>query len=173
MQKLLEEVLARQSPKLLEAKVKIEKDHPPPENCNLKAANLPLYYSVRQNYSAWRSVVLDIFRMDWILFGYDEPRAFLMIYCALRGLALKKADPFYEAGRVHGTRKPEDFILFLDRINLYATRVSRENDELHTIKKKNNQQWPEFFAAWSNKLTEARGDFWPDGNKISMLRSSL
>lgn len=72
LQKQLVEVLARQSPKLLEAKVRIEKDPPPPENCNLKATKLSLYYGERENYLAWRTAVLDIFRMDWILFGYDD-----------------------------------------------------------------------------------------------------
>lgn len=111
--------------------------------------------------------------MDWILFGYDDSRAFLMIYSALRGTVLKKSGPFYEAGGVHGTRNSEDFIEFLYRINLDATRASRANDELRAMKMKNNQRWPEFFAAWSNNLTEERGDFWPHENKISMLRSSL
>ena len=96
-----------------------------------------------------------------------------MIFGALKGTALKKAGPFYEAGGVHGTRDPEDFIEFLDRLNLDSTRVSRANDELHTMRMKEAQRWPEFFSSWTNKLTEARGDFWPDENKISMLRSSL
>ncbi|KAI0991862.1 hypothetical protein K3495_g16325 [Podosphaera aphanis] len=41
------------------------------------------------------------------------------------------------------------------------------------MKMKENQRWSDFFASWSNKLTEARGDFWPDENKISMLQSAL
>lgn len=85
-----------------------------------------------------------------------------MIFGALKGTALKKAGPFYE-----------DFIEFLDRLNLDSTRVSRANDQLHGMRMKDNQRWPDFFALWSNKLTKARGDFWPDENKTSMLRSSL
>ena len=67
-----------------------------------------------------------------------------MIYSSLKGTALKKAGPFYEAGGVHGTRDPEDLIEFLDRINLDSTRVSRANDELHRMKMKENQRWPDF-----------------------------
>lgn len=173
MQKQLKDVLAKQARQKPETKVSIEKDPPPANGTNLKPTKLPLYYGDRENYPAWRTAVLDIFRMDWILFGYDNSRAFLMIFGALKGAALKKAGPFYEAGGVHGTRDPEDFIEFLDRLNLDSTRVSRANDELHAMRMKENQRWPEFFASWSNKLTEARGDFWPDENKISMLRSSL
>ena len=36
-----------------------------------------------------------------------------------------------------------------------------------------NQRWPDFYANWSNKLTEARGDLWDDANKISMIKNSL
>lgn len=173
IQKQLKEVLAKQARQKPETKVFIEKDPPPTNGANLKPTKLPLYYGDRENYPAWRTAVLDIFRMDWNLFGYDNSRAFLMIFGALKGTALKKAGPFYEAGGVHGTRDPEDFIEFLDRLNLDSTRVSRANDELHAMRMKETQRWPEFFASWSNKLTEARGDFWPDENKISMLRSSL
>ncbi|KAI0991623.1 hypothetical protein K3495_g16564, partial [Podosphaera aphanis] len=35
------------------------------------------------------------------------------------------------------------------------------------------KRWADFFASWSNKLTEARGDFWADENKISMLENAI
>ncbi|KAI0991765.1 hypothetical protein K3495_g16422, partial [Podosphaera aphanis] len=35
------------------------------------------------------------------------------------------------------------------------------------------ERWADFLATWSNKLTEARGDFWPDENKISMLQNAM
>ncbi|KAI0991363.1 hypothetical protein K3495_g16824 [Podosphaera aphanis] len=35
------------------------------------------------------------------------------------------------------------------------------------------KRWADFFASWSNKLTEARGDFWADENKISMLDNAI
>lgn len=44
-----------------------------------------------------------------------------MINRALKESALKRAEPFYEAGGIQGTRNPEDFIEFLDRINLDST----------------------------------------------------
>merc|ERR1712110_907120 len=99
--------------------------------------------------------------------------AFVMIYGALKGAALKRAGSFYEAGGVHGTRKPEDFIEFLDRLNLDPMRVDRANAELHKMKMRAGQRWPGFLASWCNKLTEARGDFWDDRNKISMLQAAL
>ena len=173
MQNQLKTILAKQARQKPESKVHIEKDPPPSNGANLKPTKLPFYYGDRENYLAWRAAVLDIFRMDWNLFGYDNSRAFLMIFGALKGTALKKAGPFYEAGGFHGTRDPEDFIELLDRLNLDSTRVSRANDELHTMRMKEAQRWPEFFSSWTNKLTEARGDFWPDENKIFMLRSSL
>ena len=95
-----------------------------------------------------------------------------MIYNSLKGNALERAGPFYEAGGVEDTRDPEDFIEFLDRLYLDATRVSQANVELHAMKMRENERWAEFFASWSNKLTEARGDFWPDQNKISMLQNA-
>ena len=111
--------------------------------------------------------------MDWNLFGYDDSRAFIMIYRAMKGVALTKVGPFYERGGVNGTRKPEDFIEFLDRLNLDPLRIARANDELHSLRMGERQRWPDFYATWSNKLTEARGDFWDDANKISMLRNFL
>ncbi|KAI1006056.1 hypothetical protein K3495_g2160 [Podosphaera aphanis] len=41
------------------------------------------------------------------------------------------------------------------------------------MKIKINERWNDFLAAWSNKLTEARCDFWPDENKISLLQSAI
>ncbi|KAI0992151.1 hypothetical protein K3495_g16035 [Podosphaera aphanis] len=111
--------------------------------------------------------------MDWNLFGYDNSRAFLMIYNSLKGGALEKAGPFYEAGGINKTRDPEDFIEFLDRLYLDSTRVSQANLDLHSMKMKETERWADFLAAWSNKLTEARGDFWPDENKISMLQNAM
>ncbi|KAI0994937.1 hypothetical protein K3495_g13244 [Podosphaera aphanis] len=35
------------------------------------------------------------------------------------------------------------------------------------------ERWADFFASWSNKLTEARGDFWADENKISMPENAI
>ena len=173
MQKQLEQLQKIKTPLKAEPRVHIEKDPPPSTSTSLKPTELPEIYGDLEHYPSWRAAVLDIFRMDWNLFGYDNLRAFLMIYKSLKGSALKKAGPFYENGGVHGTRNPEDFIEFLDRINLDPTRVSRANDELHGMKMKDNQKWPDFIAAWSNKLTEARGDFWADENKISMLKSSI
>lgn len=151
----------------------IEKDPPPSHGKGLKPTKLPEYHGDRSTYPSWRTAVLDIFRMDWNTFGYDDSRAFVMIYAALKGAALKRAGPFYEAGGVHGTRKPEDFIEFLDRLNLDPLRVARANAELHKMKMRVGQRWPDFLASWCNKLTEARGDFWDDRNKISMLQAAL
>ena len=151
----------------------IEKDPPQSESTGLKPTKLPEFNGNRAEYPAWRAAVLDNFRMDWNLFGYDNSRAFLVIYNALKGTARIKAGPFYEAGGVHETRDPEDFIEFLDRLYLDSTRISRANTELHSMKMKEHQRWSDYFAAWSNKLTEARGDFWPDDNKISMLQNGL
>ncbi|KAI0991373.1 hypothetical protein K3495_g16814, partial [Podosphaera aphanis] len=111
--------------------------------------------------------------MDWNMFGYDNSRAFLMIYNALKGGALEKAGPFYEAGGINKTRDPEDFMEFLDKLFLDTTRVSQANIELHSLKMRENERWADFYASWSNKLTEARGDFWADANKISMLENAL
>lgn len=167
-------LLEKQTSKNLNPKrVIIEKDPPQNEGLNLKPTKLPEFLGIRSEYPAWRAAVLDTFRMDWLLFGYDNSRAFLMIYKSLKGSARTKAGPFYENGGVHQTRDPEDFIEFLDRIYLDSTRVSRANTELHLMKMKENQRWSDFLASWSNKLTEARGDFWPDDNKISLLQSAL
>lgn len=151
----------------------IEKDPPQNENVNIKPTKLPEFHGNRAKYPAWRAAVLDTLRMDWLVFGYDNSIVFLMIYNALKSTARIKAGSFYENGGVNSTRDPEDFIEFLDRLYMDSTRVSRANTELHSMKMKENQRWPDFYASWSNKLTEARGDFWPDDNKISMLQSAL
>ena len=36
-----------------------------------------------------------------------------------------------------------------------------------------SQEWNKFFPAWSNKLTEGRGDMWLDETKITMLQGAL
>ncbi|KAI0992755.1 hypothetical protein K3495_g15430, partial [Podosphaera aphanis] len=154
-------------------KVIIEKD-PPNEFANkIKPTSLPEFHGSRIRYPAWRTAVLDTFCMDWNMFGYDDSRAFLMIYNALKGGALEKAGPFYEAGGIMQTRNPDDFIEFLDRLYLDSTRVAQANLDLHAMKMRENERWNDFLAAWSNKLTEVRGDFWPDENKISMLQSAI
>lgn len=169
------ELLAKQSAesKLSKSKVIIEKDPPKEFGVKLKPTNLPEFNGSRVRYPAWRTAVLDTFRMDWNLFGYDNSRAFLMIYNSLKGGALERAGPFYEAGRINMTRNPEDFIEFLDRLYLDTTRVSQANLDLHSMKMKETERWADFLATWSKKLTEARGDFWPDENKISMLQNAM
>ena len=74
---------------------------------------------------------------------------------------------------MYGTRKPEDFTEFLDKSYLDSLRAVRAGRELHAMKMSEGQRWPEFFAAWTNKLTEARGDLWDETNKISMLWNAL
>ena len=149
------------------------KTTPLPENSSgLKPNRIPVYDGNRTNYPAWRTAVLDIFRMDWLLFGYDDTRAFMTIFGAMKKKVLKKAAPFFKAGGSSGTRKPEDFIEFFDRINLDPMRVTRATEELHTVRMGEGQRWPDFFTVWSNTLTEGRGDFWDDYKKISMLRNS-
>ncbi|KAI0994788.1 hypothetical protein K3495_g13394 [Podosphaera aphanis] len=170
----LNDLISRQSSSsLAKTKVIIDKDPRKEFGGKVKPTNLPEFYGSRTRYPAWRTAVLDTFRVDWNEFGYDNSRAFLIIYNSLKGGALEKAGPFYEAGGVNRTRDPEDFIEFLDRIYFDATRVSQANLDLHAMKMRENENWADFFAAWSNKLTEARGDFWPDENKISMLQNSI
>ncbi|KAI0997701.1 hypothetical protein K3495_g10487 [Podosphaera aphanis] len=97
-----------------------------------------------------------------------------MIYNSLRGGALEKAGLFFEAGGENQTRDPADFLEFLDGVYLDTTRVSQANIELQNLKMKENERWADFFASWSNKLTEARGNFWADENKIiSMLENAI
>lgn len=90
----------------------------------------------------------------------------------MKGVAQAKFGPFYERGGVGGTRKPEDFIKFLDKLNLDPMRVARVNEELHALRMGERQRCPDFYATWSKKWTEARGDSWDDANKISMLRNA-
>lgn len=171
----LEELLSRQksNSQVGCSRVFIEKDPPPESGASFKPTRLPEFHGSRTRYPAWRTAVLDTFRMDWNLFGYDNSRALLMIYNSLRGNALEKAGPFFEVGGISGTRDPEDFLEFLDRIYLDTTRVSQANIELHNLKMREGERWADFFASWSNKLTEARGDFWADENKISMLENGM
>lgn len=173
LQQQFKKLLDTQSCKITPKRLIIEKDPPLRENTCLKPTKLPEFVGNRAEYPAWRAAVLDTFRMDWYLFGYDNSRAFLMIYNALKGTARTKASPFYESGGVHNTRDPEDFIEFLDRLFLDSTRVSRAKTELQSMKMEDNERWSDFYASWSNKLTEARGDFWPDDNKISLLQNTL
>lgn len=126
----------------------------------------PFNHRDGENYPAWHTAVLDIFRMDWNVFEYDNSRAFLIISGALEGTAFKKAGPFYEACGVHGTQDPEYLIEFLDRLNLDSMCVFRANDQLYVMRIKDNQRWPDLYDSWSIWLTEARGKFWPDKNKF-------
>ncbi|KAI1007243.1 hypothetical protein K3495_g978 [Podosphaera aphanis] len=112
LQNTLKQLLANQANETKSSNagtVIIEKDPPPEHGKGLKPTKLPEYHGDRSTYPSWRTVVLDIFRMDWNVFGYDDSRSFIMTYGALKGSALKRAGPFYEAGGVHGTRKLEDF----------------------------------------------------------------
>lgn len=139
----------------------------------LKPTKLPIYEGNRQSYPAWRRAVLSIFRMDWNTFAYDNQRAFLMIYNALRGEAQRKSVSFFEVGGVNGTQRPEDFLEFLDRTNYDPTRIDRAANELYDMKMGERQSWPNFFAEWANKLSEAHCDGWSGRSKIVMLRNAL
>lgn len=70
---------------------------------------------------------------------------FLIIFGALKGATLQKAGRFYEESGIYGTRDPEDFIEFLDRLNLERTRVSRANDELHAMRMKETPKMAQIF----------------------------
>ena len=93
----LESLLKKQNDpaKTISTRVHIEKDPPPDFGNPIKATKLPEYHGKRVTYPAWRAAVLDIFRIDWNLFGYDSPRAFLMIFGALKGEAAEKSGTFY------------------------------------------------------------------------------
>ena len=148
--------------------------NPPADNVfGIKPTTLPVYEGNRQSYPAWRRAVLSIFRMDWNTFNYDNQRAFLMIYNALRGEAQRKAVSFFEVGGINETQRPEDFLEFLDRTNNDPTRVDRATNELYDMKMGEKQSWPSFFAEWANKLSEAHCDGWADRSKIVMLRNAL
>ena len=137
-----QKLLVRQSYTTVSSrKFKTEKDPHPRDKTNLKPTKLPEFVGNRTEYPAWRAAVLDTFCMDWNLFGYDNSRAFLMIFNALKGTAKTKASPFYEAGGVQNTRDPEDFIEFLDRLFLDPTRTSRAKIELQSMKMGDKQRW--------------------------------
>ncbi|KAI0994131.1 hypothetical protein K3495_g14051 [Podosphaera aphanis] len=153
--------------------ITIIKDPAAPNGVQFRPTPLPEYDGNKSNYPGWRQAVLDIFRMDWHNFGYTDTRAFLLIYTALKGEARTKAGPFYETGGVDGTKRPEDFIAFLDRGNLDNTRSDRACDQLYSLRMNETQRWSSFFLSWAAKLTEARGDIWSDETKITMLRNAL
>ncbi|KAI0991732.1 hypothetical protein K3495_g16455, partial [Podosphaera aphanis] len=111
--------------------------------------------------------------MDWNTFEYTDSSVFLMIYKALEGKAQKQAGAYFEAGGVGGLEKPEDFISFLDQSNWDSTRISRARKELNEMKMGNKQSWNSFLPLWTSKLTEARGDAWPDETKITLLEGTL
>lgn len=111
--------------------------------------------------------------MDWNTFGYTNKRAFLLIFNALDGKAIKQARAYYKSGGQDGKEDPEYFILFLDQGNWDGTRIARARTELTNMKMGNKQKWSVFFSAWTNKLTESQGDNWPDSSKITILKSTL
>lgn len=152
--------------------VTILKD-PPIEKPNLKPNSFPIYDGDRATYPAWRRAVLSALKIDWKTFGYTDSRVFLMIYKALDGRAQRQAATYFESGGLGGLERPEDFIAFLDRGNWDQTRISRARSELNELKMGSRQKWSQFYSQWSNKLTEASGDSWPDGVKISLLRTAM
>lgn len=160
-------------PPLVEQGVIIEKDPTPSQQLRFQPTELPTYDGNRNHYPAWRQAVLDIFKMDWNAFGYTNTRAFLLIYMSLKGEAKTKAGAFYESGGIGGTRRPENFIDFLDRGNLDGTRTDKACDDLYNMKMGETQKWNSFFTSWASKLTEAEGDIWSDRTKITMLRNAL
>lgn len=166
LQKKLDEVIKGQNQQQPQPKsdirVVIEKNSPTEHKSGLKPTKLPTYHGNRK-YPSWRTADLDIFRMDWNALDQDESLAFVMIHSTFRGSAIEKAVPFYEASGVNGTKKP-DFLEFLDRINLDPVRIACANSELLAMKMKEDQRQLDFYASWSNKLTEARGDFLDDTN---------
>lgn len=101
--------------------VTIIKDPTPPEGLRFRPTELPEYNGNRDNYPAWRSAVLLIFCMDLNAFNYTDTRAFLAIYTSLKGDAQTKTGAFFEAGGIDRTRRPKDFLEFLDRANLDCT----------------------------------------------------
>lgn len=151
---------------------KIQKE-PARQISGLKATSLPIYDGDRSTYPAWRKAVLDALGMDWNTFGYTNKMAFLLIYKALDGRAKKQAGAHYESGGPDGLEDPEGFIKFLDQTNWDTTRVARARTELNALKMGPKQRWSSFFSMWTNKLTESRGDNWPDETKITMLRGAL
>lgn len=150
----------------------IQKD--PPANADkLKPTSFPIYNGDQLTYPAWRRAILLALRMDWKTFGYTNSRVFLMIYKALEGKAQKRAAPFFESGGPGGKEDPEEFIAFLDRGNWDQTRVSRAKSELNELRMGQKQNWNSFYHQWANKLTEAKGELWPDDVKISLLKGAI
>ncbi|KAI1004334.1 hypothetical protein K3495_g3876 [Podosphaera aphanis] len=135
--------------------ITIIKDPAAPNGVQFRPTPLPEYDGNKSNYPGWRQAVLDIFRMYWHNFGYTDTRAFLLIYTALKGDARSKAGPFYETGGVGGTKRPEDFIAFLNRGNLDNARSDRASDQLYSLRMNETQRWSSFFLSWAAKLTEA------------------
>ena len=82
LQKQLSNILSKQTSEKRKNSVWIEKDPPAENTSGFKPTKLPEYEGNRANYPAWRTAVLDIFRMDWNTFGYDNSRAFVLIYGA-------------------------------------------------------------------------------------------
>lgn len=152
--------------------VVIQKD-PACNGTKLKPTKFPTYNGDRLTYPAWRRAILSALKMDWNTFGYTNSRVFLMIYKALDGKAQKKAAAYFESGGTGGKEAPEDFISFLDRGNWDQTRVSRARSELNDLRMGQKQNWNSFYSLWANKLTEAKGDIWPDDVKISLLRGTI
>ena len=68
---------------------------------------------------------------------------------------------------------PEEFISFLDRGNWDQTRISRAKSELNVMKMGQRQNWNSFYNQWANKLTESKGELWPDDVKISLLQGAI
>ncbi|KAI0993438.1 hypothetical protein K3495_g14746 [Podosphaera aphanis] len=134
-----------QTQPLISQAVTIIKDPPAPNGTQFRPTPLPEYDGNKLNYPGWRQAVLDIFRMDWNTFRYTDTRAFLLLYTSLKGEARTKAGPFYETGGVNGTKRPEDFLAFLDRGNLDSTRSDRACDQLYALRMADNQRWSLFF----------------------------
>lgn len=150
----------------------IKKD-PPNTSGAVKPTKFPKYGGDKPSYPAWRRAILSALRLDWNTFGYTDSRVFLMIYKSLEGKAQRQTASYFEAGGEGGKENPEDFIRFLDRSNWDPTRIVRARGELNRMRMGNKQEWNSFFSAWTNKLTEAHGDNWPDETKITMLRGAL
>lgn len=148
-------------------RVEIVKDPAQPIG-KLKPTTFPIYNGDKSTYPAWRKAVLSALKMDWNTFGYTNSRVFLMLYKALEGKAQRQAGPYFESGGENGKESPEAFIAFLDRGNWDQTRVARARGELNDMKMGQKQKWSSFYPQWTNKLTEALGDQWPDETKISL-----
>lgn len=80
---------------------------------------------------------------------------------------------FYEAAEAFEIRKPEDFLKFLDQFEFESFAGRSNQCRISNYKNESGQRWPDFFAGWRNRLTKARGDFWDNKNKISVLQTAL